>query len=237
MAMKTIGVRKRLAALGCIAVVAMICMAVSGGCGRDLHKAATASAGIAASLNTVATVNHNDPFESPAEKQAIASYILQVAQANDRFIGVLKVSETQGSAVNTATIETALSALVAQVNQLNAQGVLKLKSPQAQADFAIAISSIQASLAVIESIYPPVTARSALPLKHRAPLVPLFAVTLTAEEIEELIALVIAAGSALLPKLIALRGETDPQLLASAAADDAAAEAIAESDGAGRPIA
>jgi len=212
--------------------MAAVCMAVSGGCGSDLHKAATASAGIAAGLNTAATVNHNDAFESPAERQVVANYILQVAQANDRFIGVLKVAQAQGSAANVTTIETAVSALVAQVNQLNAQGVLKLKSPQAQADFTIAISSIQASLAVIEAIYPPVTAQSSLPMRHHAPLAPLVAVTLTAEEIEELISIVIAAGSALLPKLLALRGETDPQLLASAAADDAAAEAIAESDGA-----
>ena len=47
---------------------------------------------------------------------------------------------------------------------------------------------------------------------------------------EELIALAIAAGSALVTKLIALRGETDPQLLTSALASDAAAETQAEAD-------
>ena len=62
------------------------------------------------------------------------------------------------------------------------------------------------------------------------PGAPLLGLTLTAEEIEELIALAIAAGSALVTKLIALRGETDPQLLTSALASDAAAETQAEAD-------
>jgi hypothetical protein len=235
--MGKITIRKRLAALGCIAVMTAVCMAASGGCGSDLHKATEASAAIAASLNTAATVNHNDAFETAAEKQVVANYILQIAQANDRFIGVLKTAQAQGSAANPATIVAAANALIAQVNQLNADGILKLKSPQAQADFSVVISSIQTSLEIIESIYPTASGESKPPSRHRAPLTPLFAVTLTAEEVEELISLVIAAGSALLPKLLALRSETDAQLLASATSDDAAAEAIAKSDGAGAPAA
>jgi hypothetical protein len=232
--MKTISLRVRLGALGCIAVMGAACMA-AGSCGTDLHKASVASAGIAASLNTAATVNHNDAFESAAEKQQVATYIDAVAKANDNFLGVLKAAETQNAQVGVPLIETAFGKLLDTVNNLNAQGILKLKDPKAQADFSIVMSSVQASLAAIEIIYPPLTSKNTPP--RRAPWIPALAVALTPAEIDELIALVIAAGSALLPKLLALRGETDAQLIASAQTDDAAAEATAESDIAAAPSA
>jgi hypothetical protein len=231
--MKTMGWKARLGALACLCVMAAVCMAAGSCSGSDLRRSEQASAAIAASLNTAATVNHNDAFESPEEKQAIASYIVQVAAANDNFLGVLKAAEAQGGQVNVALIETAFSRLLNTVSDLNAQGVLKLKSSQAQADFSLVMSSVQASLAAIEAIYPPATSRNHPPIRH--PWLPVLAIALTPAEVEELIALVVAAGSALVPKIMALRGETDAELIASAAADDASAEAIAESDGAAKP--
>jgi hypothetical protein len=231
--MKTIGWKARLGALACLGVMAMVCMAAGSCNGSELRKSEQAAAGIAATLNTAATVNHNDAFETPEERQAIASYIVQVAAANDNFLGVLKAAEAQGGQVNIPLLEAAFSKLLNTVDALNSQGILKLKSPQAQADFALVMSSIQASLAAIETIYPPATSKNEQNRRH--PWIPVLAIALTPAEVEELIALVVAAGSALVPKIMALRGETDAELIASAAADDASAEAIAESDGAAKP--
>lgn len=236
-------VTTRLKVFGCASLVGLVCMAASGGCGTNLHKAEQASAGLAAALNTAATVNHSDAFESAAEKQMVATDIVQVAAANDNLIGALKVAEAQGATASPVAIEAAVQSLINTVNNLNAGGVLKLKSTQAQADFQIAMASVQASLAAIEALYPgvnqllsPVSDGKHSPLRPSR-FMPLLGVALTPEEIEELIALLVTAGSALLPKLEALRTETDPQLLAAAAADDASAEAIAESDGAPAPAA
>lgn len=232
--MKTMGWRARLAGAACLAVMAAVCMAAGSCNSSPLRKSEQAAAGIAATLNTAATVNHNDPFESPDERKVVADCIMQAAAANDNFLGVLKAAEAQGGTVNIPLIEAAFSKLLNTVTALNSQGILKLKSPQAQADFALTMSTIQASLAAIEAIYPPATSDN-VPRPVHHPWVPALAIALTPAEVEELIALVVAAGSALLPKLLALRGQTDAQLIASAEADDASAEAIAESDGAARP--
>jgi hypothetical protein len=92
------------------------------------------------------------------------------------------------------------------------------------------MASVQASLAAIETLYSTSTSKNAPPRRH-SPLAPLMALTLTPAEIEELIAVVIAAGSALVPKIMSLRGQTDAELLASATADDAEAESQAKADG------
>jgi len=225
--------KMRVGLFATVAAAAVICMAASG-CSGVLHNEADAAAGIAATLNTAAQVNHNDTFESPEEKAMIANMIMRVAYANDNFIGALKAAEASGGKINTPAVTAAFQALVNTANDLNANGVLKLKSPQAQADFQLAIASIEGALNGMQAmVQPTTTSRNTPPL--RGSRLPLLGLALTPAEIEELIALAIAAGSSLVSKLVSLRGETDAQLLASAAADDAAAEKIAASDGAAEP--
>ncbi len=221
-----------LVTVGCIGATVML-MAASGGCGSKLHKATVASGAVAASLHSMATVNHTNQLETADERALIATYITEAATANETFIGVLQAAQNNGGQIDTATAVAAFDKVITQVDQLNEQGILHIKNAQAQADFSLAISSIQAEIATIESLIGVPTAQNHSPGKH--PLAPMFALTLSAAEIEELIALAISAGSVLVPKLLALRGLTDPEILAAASEDDKAAIAIAESDGADAP--
>jgi ribosomal protein S20 len=225
---------KVLMLVGCLGASVLL-MAASGGCGSDLHKADVASGAIAASLHSMATVNHTNELETAEERAQIANYITQAATANETLIGVLQVAENNGGKIDTASALAAFQKVTAQIDQLNDQGILHIKNAQAQANFALAISSIQAEIATIESLIGTPTAENHFPRKH--PFAPMAAAIFTPAEIEELIALAIAAGSTLIPKLLALRGQSDPEILAAASEDDKAAIAIAESDGADAPAA
>lgn len=206
-----------------------LCMGASGGCGTALHKAEATAAGIAATLNTAATTNHNNTLETPAERALVASYIDAAAKSNDTFIGVLSAAESNGGVVDTAAVLAAFNDLNAKIIAFQNEGILGIKSTQAQADFAVAISSLQAALAAIEADYPPATSDGRQPRRKHSSA-PLFALALTAEEIEELIALAIAAGSSLVPKLLSLVGATDAELISQAQASDASAESVAQED-------
>jgi hypothetical protein len=213
----------------------MLLMAASGGCGSKLHKANVASGAIAASLHSMATVNHTNQLETADERALIANYITQAATTNETFIGVLEAAQSNGGTIDMPTAMAAFQKLTAQIDQLNDQGILHIKNAQAQADFSLAISSIQAEEAILEGLIGTPTSENHFPRKH--PFAPMAAAIFTPAEIEELIALAIAAGSTLIPKLLALRGESDPEILAAASEDDKAAIAIAESDGADKPAA
>lgn len=222
-----------LGVLACLIACAMLLMGASGGCGSNLHKATVAAGSIAATLHSAAETNHTNAFETVDERVIVANYIAQAAAANDNFIGVLQDAQKNGGKIDNAAILDAFTKLSAQIDQLNAMGVLHLKSQQAQADFAIAISSIQAQLAALQVLVGAKTASNHLPVHRRS--LPLMAITLTATEIEELIALAVSVGSALVPKLLQLRSESDPQILAMAEEDDKAAIEQAEADGATPP--
>jgi hypothetical protein len=222
--------KKRLGILGCMAASVMLLMGASGGCGSNLHKAIVASGSIAASLHSAAVANHNNTFESDDERQAIAGYIVSAASANDNLLGVLSAAQNNGGKIDPAVAVDAFSKLSTEINQLNEQGVLHLKSAQAQADYALFMSSLQAELAFLQTLYGSPTSENHLP-RHN-PYAPFFAITLTSTEIEELIAIAVSVGSTLVPKLMQLRGESDAQILAAAEEDDKAAIAQAEADGA-----
>jgi len=226
--------KARFGFLGCILATALL-MGASGGCGSNLHKATVAAGSIAATLHSAAVANHTNAFETDDERKLVANYIAQAAAANDNLVAILEDAQMNGGKVDNAAVIEAFTKLSVEVVQWNEQGILHLKSAQAQADFAIFMSSVQAQLAILQTIYgtPSGTSRNRLPFHH--PVGPLFAITLTSTEIEELIALAISVGSALVPKLLQLRGESDPQILAAAEEDDKAAIAQAEVDGADRP--
>lgn len=228
---------KRLAMVGLIGFASALTMAASGGCSSDLRKADQSAGVIAASLHTAATANHASTLETPEERVLIANLIVQAASANDQFIGVLKDAEKNGGKVDKGATLTAFDQLTARIDQLNDLGVLHLKSPQAQVTFAGVIASIRTEIAFIRglSAFVSTNADNHGAPRQRRQWPPLMAITLTATEIEELIALAIAAGSTLLPKLLALRGKTNAEILADAEADDAAAIAQAEADGADAP--
>jgi hypothetical protein len=223
---------KFLMAVSCIGATVML-MAASGGCGSRVHKASVASGAIAASLHTAASINHTNQLETPEERAQIANYIAQAATANETLVGVLQAATKNGGQIDTATALAALDRLTTQFEQLSDQGILHIKNPQAQANFDLTISSIKAQIAILQGLIDGPTSENHKPGKH--PYAPLFAVVFTPAEIEELIALAIAAGSALIPKLMALRGKDDAEILAAASDDNKAAIAIAEADGADVP--
>lgn len=193
-----------------------------------VHKASVSAASIGESLQTAATVNHQmiqAGEETTAEGALVASYIDQAAKANDAFVKVLEATPDTGKPITAQQVLTAFNTLQQQIATLNSQGVLHLKSTKAQQAFASVMLSIQGSIAGIEVAI--ATTNSRIPL---APGLPILCLVLTPEEIEELIALALAAGSSLATKLMQLRGQTDAQLQSSALAADAAAEQQAEAD-------
>ena len=74
----------------------------SGGCSSasGLHKAAAAADVIGSSLQTAEGINHDaetQGVESIAERDAVASYILQATQANDAFVAAINSAEQSGT--------------------------------------------------------------------------------------------------------------------------------------------
>jgi hypothetical protein len=217
-----------------LTVALVISMGAKGCSGTAAHQSSLAAASIGASLQTAATTNHQliqAGEETPEEGALIANYIDQVAKANDAFTKTVQALPDSGSQLTSAQAIAAFNTLLTQINTLQSRGVLHLKSTKAQTAFTTIMTSIQAQVAIVQAVI--AANSSGMPRHGPSPFIPglpLLGVALTAEEIEELIALAVAAGSALVTKLVALRGETDPQLQASALASDAAAEAQAEAD-------
>jgi NAD(P)H-dependent flavin oxidoreductase YrpB (nitropropane dioxygenase family) len=213
-------------------------MGALGGCESSLHKSSIAAGSIAASLHEASVLNHTNTVETPENRKLVADLIVEAAVANDSFIGVLSSAEKNGGKVDWTIAAATFSRLTAQIDQLNQQGLLHIKNADTQAQFETIISAIRVEIAVIQALIPP-QATVSIPAQNRPPgnrpYAPLAAITLTATEIEELIALAIAAGSALVPKLLSLRGKSDAEILAAAAEDDAAAIAQAVADGADAP--
>ena len=125
----------------------------AGGCGSDLHKAATAADVIASSLQTAESINHDaaaSGAESTQERDLIGGYLSDAAKANDAFIATINAAETSGSTSVPQSAIDAFSALVTQVNTLNSNGILRLKSTSAQAQYKVVITAIQTELAVLD---------------------------------------------------------------------------------------
>jgi hypothetical protein len=218
---------KRLAVLTAIIFCVVAAMT---GCPSStaIHKASVSAASIGDSLQTAATVNHQmiqAGEETTAEGALVASYIDQAAKANDAFVKVLQATPDTGKPITAQQVLTAFNTLQQQIAMLNSQGVLHLKSAKAQEAFATVMTSIQTSIAAVELVIAANSSHNPI-----LPGLPLLCLVLTPAEIEELIALAIAAGSALVTKLETLRGQTDAQLQNTALAADAAAEQQAEAD-------
>ena len=226
---------KRFALIGVIGFASMLTMGAFGGC-SDLRKADVSAGVIAASLHTAATTNHMNTMETDEERKLVANFIVQAASANDEFIGILRTAESNGGKLDAATAAAAFDRLVTRVDQLNDLGILGLKNQLARETFASIIASIKANLALIRGLAPfSATSSNHVPPVKRRPAPIFAAITFTATEIEELIALALAAGSTLLPKLVGLRGKSNEEILAEAEADDAAAIAQAVADGGDAP--
>lgn len=200
-----------------------------------VHKCAVAASDIGTALESAATVNHQmlqAGEESQQEAALVAGYINQAAEANDAFIATIKSLPDSGTQITVPQALTAFSTLQTQISNLDQEGILRLKSTKAQTSFATVMVSIQGALAVIQALI--AAASSHLAPHSRLPWspasLPLLGLVLTPAEIEELISLALAAGSSLATKLESLRGETDPELLSSASAADAAAEQQAQAD-------
>jgi hypothetical protein len=208
------------------------------GCPKNAqHDASVAVASIGASLNTAAQVNHQMIVageESAEEGAQVAGYIDQAAKANDALTKTLQALPTTGTTITAAQAIAEFNVLQQQVAVLNTQGVLHLKSAKAQQAFAVVMTSIQASIVAVESVLATTASASVPGRLPGLPSAPMLGLVLDATEIEELISLAMAAGSALLPKLLSLRGKSDAELQNSALASDAAAEQQAEADMGGK---
>jgi hypothetical protein len=219
-------------AVTAVAVVAIVGMGASG-C-SDIHKASVAADSIGASLQAAETVNRQlamSEFETVGERQAIAAEVEAAAKANDQFVATLKAVSAAGGQPTSAQVAAGLNAVAASISVLEGDGVLKLKSPDARAQFATIMGAINVQLAILKAVVTAHTSSNAAPGERSGPSGAMAAgLALSATEIEELIALATAAGSALVGKLTAMKGEADSQLQADALSEDAAAEKQAEAD-------
>jgi hypothetical protein len=207
-------------------------------CGTALHKSAVAADSIANSLKTAADLNHSlyaTGQISLPERQQVATLIDQATQANDVLVQQLTAAKASGGTVNTATIVQTFNTFLTQLNGLEANGVLHLKSTTAQTQFETIISAIRTEVTVLQTIIGSSTSRNQSPPRspQNGGFLIFAALALTPEEIAALIALateVFGEGAALVQKLLAMQGETDAALLADATTEDAAARTQAQAD-------
>lgn len=209
-----------------------LCGFTAGGCnsGTPLHQAIVASDTIANSLNTAASINHDNALETPAEKALVASYILQAAQANTAFTAELQTLQANGGALNTKAVLADFNTLTLQLDALQTDGILHIKDPGAQALFSSVIATIRNSIQEIQ-LLTTATGRNHAP--RRSPLLPLACLVMTPELLEEIIAALITVlgdGAPLVQKLLAMKAESDAALLADAAKANSEAIATAEED-------
>ncbi len=224
----------------CMATV--LCMAASGGCGTAVHKATVASGTIAASLRTAATINHSNTQESEDERKAVANFIAQAAAANDDFVDQLKTAVANGDTLSQGQIVAAFQSLLDRVDKMEKSGILQIKNPDAQQKFAATVATIKAQLVLIQSLFSASTSVKLHgdPLQHQEQggLVMAGGLLLTLAEIDEIIALlssIVGATSPLIQKLLAMRGQSDAEILDQAKEDNAVAIAQAVADGADQP--
>jgi hypothetical protein len=207
-------------------------------CGTALHKSALAADSIANSLKMAADLDHSlyaTGQISLPERQQVATLIDQATQANDVLVQQLTAAEANGGAVNTAVIVQAFNNFLVQLNGLEANGVLHLKSPAAQVQFETIIAAIRSEVTVIQGLIGSSTSRNQGPPRcpQSTGFLAFAALALTPEEIGALIALAGQAfceGAALLQKLMAMKAESDAALLADATTEDAAARTEAKAD-------
>lgn len=232
--------RQPLMRVGSVAIIAGVAMTVmcgwTGSCGTPLHKSAVAADAIASSLKTAADLNRS-LFESGqitlGERQQIAELIVQTTQANDVLVAQLTAAEANGGATDPASLIAAFGQFTTQLSQLEADGVLHLKSPTAQAGFETILNAIKGSVATLQIQIGTGGSSTPAPTPKSPGMFILSALVLTPEEIALLISLATAAfgdGAALVEKLLAMKGEADTALLADATTQDAAARAEAQED-------
>jgi hypothetical protein len=206
-------------------------------CGSSLHKSAVAADSIANSLKTAADLDaqlYASGQISLLERQQMATYIDQATQANDVLIAQLTQAEASGAQPNAASLVAAFGAFSAQLQTLETNGVLHLKSAQAQAQFETILNSVKASVAIIQ-IEVGSQSRNRMPLRlpFGGGIVAFAGLALTPDEIAALIGLATAAfgdGAALVSKLIGMKGQADAALLADATAEDDAARTEAKAE-------
>lgn len=203
-------------------------------CG-NLHKAAVAADSIAASLHTAADLNHTLYATGQItleERQQVATYIDQATQANDMFVNDLKDASANGTPLTAASITQAFNKFLTQLDVLEKNGVLHLKSADAQRQFEVILAAVKTEVQIIQAIIAAnSTGQNRSPGSGGAML--FAAVALTPEELEALIALALTAfgeGAALVTKLMNMKNETDAALLADALKEDQAAREQAQAD-------
>ncbi len=227
-------IAKELAVLAAVLVISLVGMAANG-CGSTIHKASVAVDAISIGLQTTAQVN-GDLFgaggETLDERQQVALAIHRAAKANDTLTNTLKAAAANGTQLTPALILADFNVLADAVNDLEANGVLKISNPASRAKLEEVLGAIKAQIAIIQALIGAQASNASpshgLPLAPLAPLAPLLAggLVVTPALIEELAVL----AAQLVSKVEEMRAATDEQLQADALANDATAEKIAEAD-------
>ncbi len=218
--------------LACVALTALCGWTSS--CGTAIHKASVSADSIAASLHTAADLNHSLQATgqiSIEERQQVATLIDQATQANDVLVLQLKEAQAQGGQVTNASVMSAFSNFLTRLDALEKNGVLHLKSASAQAQFTTILAAVKTEVQILQSLIANSSGSNRSP--QRDGYLAFAALALTPEELEALIALALTTlgeGAALVQKLIAMKGESDPKLLEDALSEDAAARTQAQAD-------
>jgi len=144
------------ARLPIVAALALVLAAgILAGCdSSDYRKAVRANAGISESLSTLQQLNEdafNAQLIGPEESIALAQGVNDAARANIEFraqLVALKKLDYQ----NKAQLAGLLDGVVASVDRLNNEGVLRIKNPESRARFAAIVAGIRTSLAVLQAL-------------------------------------------------------------------------------------
>ena len=228
--------------IGFLTIMAFAVLTVTCGwtssCGTAQHKAVVAADSIASSLHTAADLNHSLYSSGQItleERQQVAVLIDQSSQANDVLVNQLQTINNNGGTVTAASVVQALNTFLTQLDALEANGVLHLKSTSAQAKFEVVIAAVKAQVQILQAVIGTNTGQKQTPgpIPSGTGLLMCAALVLTPEELETLIALALTAlgeGAVLVKKLMAMKSETDAELLADALTENAAARTQAKAD-------
>lgn len=144
------------AKLACILLAAACALSLNGCDDGDYRKAVRANAAISESLAEAQELNERAYNAKPQlidaeESSAIAQGIQDATRANIEFRAQLNALKKLDPA-NKAQLAALLDGVVASVDRLEANGVLRIKNPDSRARFAVVVGGIRTSLAVLQAL-------------------------------------------------------------------------------------
>jgi hypothetical protein len=136
-----------------IAVIALV-MTTNACDQSEYHKAADAAAKIATGLGVIEQLNeslYKSQLLDQDEAIAVATATIEATRANDMFVGRMQGLK-QIDASNKILIAGWFGDVAKAVGALNDEGVLHVKNKDARAKLSIALSTVQASVQIIQAV-------------------------------------------------------------------------------------